>query len=234
LFRTRSGGTALSGADLHEGDPLPDGAVLDFHAGVFAVADLARGREPFPRDITLRGAGMNLTLLVLDELCPRGALERFAIEDCTVFADGGIADVRSAPSVVALRRVRLVGFDCGAGGSYAMSLNQGCALQALQCRFEGGYGRNPGGYANLMRNTSPLVARFDSCTFERMSLDHALGASVLFVGCVMNDMVDEPRGVELASCSVTVLPQELRWSDEARRRDLNDLFPGWRERVTVR
>jgi hypothetical protein len=234
LFRTRSAGAAVSGRDLHEGDPLADGAVLDFPAGVFAVADLARGRTPFPRDITLRGAGMNLTLLVLDELSPRGALERFALEDCTVFADGGIADVRAAPSVVSLRRVRLVGFDCGAGGSYAMNLDQGCALQALQCRFEGGYGSNPGGYANLMRNTSPLVARFDSCTFERMSLDHAQGSGVLFVGCVMNDMVDEPRGVELTSCSVSLLPEDQRYSDEARRRDLNDLFPGWRERVTVR
>ena len=234
LFRPKSSGRLHDGTTLAADDVLGNGDVLTYPAGVFLVDDLARGRDPFPTDVTLRGAGMDATLLVMDELSPRSALERFSVEDCTVFADGGIADVRTDPTLLALRRVRVVGFDCGAGGSYALNL-RGCALSAAQCRFESGYGRNPDGHANLIRDTTPLVARFDGCTFERVSLAGARLPSVVFAGCEMHELLDEPpEGPVYANCRITVLPREHAYDAEVRRRDLNDLFPGWRERVQRR
>jgi hypothetical protein len=163
LFQGRSSGRAHDGPSLTPETPLADGALLSYPAGVFRVSDLAHGRDPFPSDVTLRGAGMDVTLLVMEELRPRGPLERFTIEDCTVFAEGGITDVRAGKSILALRRLRLVGFDCGAGGSCALYLD-GCALSAEQCRFEGGYGRSPTGFANLLRSPEPLLASRTACS----------------------------------------------------------------------
>ncbi|MSR62251.1 MAG: hypothetical protein EXS08_07390 [Planctomycetes bacterium] len=234
LFRPKSGGRAHDGPSLRAEDPLADGAVLVFPAGVFALADFARDRDPFPADVTLRGAGMNATLLVLDELNPRGALLRFTLEDCTVFADHGIVDVRNGPSLLALRRVRLVGFDCGAGGSCALRVRK-AALSAVDCRFEGGYGRNPSGYANLVRGGHPLLARFERCTLERVALDDAGQPTVSFVDCLMTDMLAEPpEGPLFQGCSIGVLDAERLRDPLVRQRDLNELFPGWRERVQRR
>lgn len=233
FFRPRSaGGATHDGATLREQDPLEDGARLQFPAGVFRVADLARGRNPFPKDVTLAGAGMDATLLVMQDLGPRGALERFCIEDCTVFAENcSVADVRSGPTVLSLRRVRIVGFDCGAGGSYALDL-RASAIQASLCHFEGGYGRDPLGLANLMRRTRPLVARFEGCTFERMSLDGAVQPGAVFARCAMIDMLQEPgAGPLYQDCSISVLPYESLHDEAVRRKDLNELFPGWQERI---
>ena len=230
IFRPRVSGRVHDGPTLAVGAPLADGDVLRYPAGVFRVRDLAQGREPSPADVTLRGAGMDATLLVLDELDPRGALERFAIENCTVFAEQGIADVRGA--IVALSRIRLVGFDCGSGGSCALSLDRDAAVSAADCRFEGGYGRAPV-FATLM-NTSPLIARFESCSFERVSLLFAVSRGVVFASCSMNEMLwEQSEGPAYLSCRYSALPAEQRL-DENLRRDLDQLFPGWRAELDAR
>src|SRR5207247_1416916 len=69
----------------HPGKALADGSTLGFPAGVFLVEDLMRDRDPFPSDVTVAGAGMDATLLVLNgDLYTNAALNRFTIRDCTL------------------------------------------------------------------------------------------------------------------------------------------------------
>ncbi|HEX6881763.1 MAG TPA: hypothetical protein VF530_00200 [Planctomycetota bacterium] len=235
LFRPRSSGGAVNGVALEDDDPLVDGTVIAFPAGVFAVADFARSRDPVPRDVTVRGAGMDATLLVMDDLGPRGALERLTFEDCTVYtANCGVIDIRGGPTSLTLRRMRVVGFDCGAGGSLAFD-TRACAILAQHSRFESGYGTNPNGYANLLRAGGAVAARFEACTFERLDLADAARPGVVFLGCAMVDLLSEPRpGPLYQDCTISVLPAELRWDEATRKRDLNELFPDWRERLERR
>jgi hypothetical protein len=231
LFGPRAGGVAVDADALVSGQELPDGATISFGAGVHAVPELRRGRDGFPRDVTLRGAGMDATLLVWSEQGPNGAIERLAVQDCTVFADGALTDTRSSPAVLSLRRVRVAGFDCGSGHAVAFYLNGGAALHGVDCRFEGGYGRHPGSHAHLVTAGGAFLARFDRCSFERMTLEYARSGTVRFVDCAMRDMLQpQPSSPSFHNCSYAMAPPERR--DEASfRRDLNDLFPQWRERL---
>lgn len=231
LFAHRGGGSAVDGASYRQGEKLADGATLNFPAGVFALPDLSRGNEPFPAAVTVRGASMDATLLVVDSLNARSAVDRLAIEDCTVFAENGITDLRSKPGVLSLRRVRVVGFDCGAGGSCAFYLFGKSALLVTECRFEGGYGRAPGSYANLMDTRSLCLARFERCVFDRVSLSDA-GNTVRFVGCEMRELLGtQPSGSVYENCRIAPIDPKKAWDAEYRKRDLEALFPQWRERL---
>lgn len=232
-FRPRGGGSAVDGTSLERGRPVADGAVVAFPAGVFALPDLGR-QDSYPSDVVVRGAGMDATLLVAESQSPRGPLVRLTVEDCTVSAYD-LVDARSAPAVFCLRRVRLVGFDTGAGGSTALSAGRGCALLATDCRFESGYGRHPNGYASLLRANGARLVRFERCVAERVSLDDASAASVLFVDCTFTDMLeDQPHGPTFRNCRWTSLAAEHRWDEAHRRRDLNTLFPDWERRLARR
>lgn len=231
LFGARGGGGVVDGPGRQPGQPLAAGSVLAFPAGVFALGDLSQGNEPFPSDVTVRGAGMDATLLVVDSLSARSAVDRFEIEDCTVFSESGITDMRQHAAVLSLRRVRVVGFDCGAGSAVALYLFGKSALLAVDCRFEGGYGRAPGGFANLMDTRSLCLARFERCLFDRMGLDDA-GATARFVGCEMRELLGAPPAASTyENCRITVIDAQRHWDAEYRRRDLNTLFPQWRERL---
>lgn len=231
LFGARGGGNVVDGPSRKPDEPLAAGSVLTFPAGVFALGDLGRGNEPFPSDVTVRGAGMDATLLVVDSLSARSAVDRFAIEDCTVFSESGITDMRQHAAVLSLRRVRVVGFDCGAGSAVALYLFGKSALLAVDCRFEGGYGRAPGSYANLMDTRSLCLARFERCLFDRVGLDDA-GATARFVGCEMRELLGAPPAASTyENCRITVIDAQRHWDAEYRRRDLNTLFPQWRERL---
>lgn len=231
LFGARGGGNVVDGPSRKPDEPLAAGTVLTFPAGVFALGDLGRGNEPFPSDVTVRGTGMDATLLVVDSLSARSVVDRFAIEDCTVFSDSGITDMRQHAAVLSLRRVRVVGFDCGAGGSAALYLFGKSALLAVDCRFEGGYGRAPGGYANLMDTRSLCLARFERCLFDRTSLTDA-GATARFVGCELRELLGAaPTASTYENCRSTVIDPARQWDADYRRRDLNALFPQWQERL---
>jgi len=111
----------------------------------------------------------------------------------------------------------------------------GAALSAAGCRFEGGYGRAPQSYANLVQSHGPCLARFDQCVFDRLSLSDAATRAVVFTGCTMNELLDPaPRGPTFTNCRITVIDQAKKWDGELRRRDLNTLFPQWRERLQRR
>ena len=238
LFQPRSRGPAVEPSTLAEGGALADGSVIAYPAGVFRVRELTRLLPPFPADLTVRGAGMDATLLVLDTIRTSSGIERLAVEDCTLFVEP-MLDVRGRASVFALRRVRIVGFDCGGGVSHALEVDA-AAVWASQCRFEGGYGSEPEGHAKLIRSLGPLVARFDACTFERMILHSANRPGIAFTDCVMTDLFDEPsqssslhttsEGLYL-NCRITLVPPEQRHDRDVLSRDLNDLFPGWQERL---
>lgn len=226
LFQSRGGGSTLDGATYRSGSALQSGTVLAFPAGVFELVDLSNGNEPFPSDITVRGTGMDTTLIYLASQDARSGLQRFSIEDCTIYCAGGITDVRSAPVVMSLRRVRVIGFDCGAGGSVAIRIGEGVALHATDCRFEAGYGRNPAGLANLARISGPCLARFERCMFDRLDLAGVRDTSVEFVDCAMNDLLGAvPTGPVYTNCRVTICDQDKKWDEAFRRRDLNALFP---------
>lgn len=230
LFARRGGGSPVDGSARKSGDKLPEGAVVTFPAGVFAMDNLARGNDPFPADVTVRGAGMDATLLVMDTIGVVTAVRRFAIEDCTIYVDGGIFDLRVEPGMLALSRVRVVGFDCGAGGSYALD-TRSVAIFASDCRFESGYGRSPGGYANLLRANGARLARFERCVFERVDLDTANARTVSFVDCSLTDMLcEQPAEPTFRGCRWTTIPRDKMWDAEYRQRDLNTLFPQWQER----
>ena len=232
-FRPRGGGSAVDGTSLERGRQVADGAVVAFPAGVFALPDLGR-QDGYPSDVVVRGAGMDATLLVASSQSPRGPLARLTVEDCTVSAYD-LVDARSAPAVFCLRRVRLVGFDTGAGGSTALSAFHGCAVLATDCRFESGYGRHPNGYASLLRANGARLVRLERCVAERVSLDDAGGASALFVDCTFTDMLeDQPREPTFRNCRWTTMATEHRWDEAHRRRDLNTLFPGWERRLAGR
>lgn len=225
----RGGGSGVDGTRLSRSEAIPEGAVVSFPVGVHAVGDLGAWRPP-ATDVTLRGAGMDATLLVLDAQRHRVPLRRLAIEDCTVYCDGAITDLRQVPAVLALRRVRIVGFDCGAGHCVAFYLFGGVALSAVECRFEGGYGRHPE-FANLMTVHGPCLARFERCSFERMDLANADRASVVFVDCAMREMLaDRPPGPTFANCDYRRLSDPQRRDDAFLRRDLGTLFDDWRNR----
>jgi hypothetical protein len=118
LFPGRAARTLDGRASLAKFDAaLEDGTVLDFPPGVFRLRRL-RTSDSFPRDVTLRGAGMNGTLLLFGDLSTLGELRNFTLRDCTVFNENGpLFDLRARPASVLVERVRLIGFDCGAGGS---------------------------------------------------------------------------------------------------------------------
>jgi len=239
LLVPRGGGGVLDGTRLQRGDEVTAGTVLSFPSGVFQIHDLreaTRGSDwAFPKDVLVRGAGMDATLLFFDAQTSRGPMQRFAIENCTVFA-GGLADLRAdAPATLSLRSVRVIGFDTGAGGSIALDLGGGSALLAVSCRFEGGYGRQPTGYANLLRCQQPCLARFDNCLMERCSLGEANSASVLFVGCSLVDMLTgQPTGPTFVNCRYATIPADKANDPDHRRRDLNALFPNWQQRLQPR
>jgi hypothetical protein len=204
---------------------------VSFPAGVFRLLDLARDNDPYPSDVTVRGVGMNATLVVCEPQRARGALQRLRVEDCTIHVDSGLTDVRSAPSVVALSSTRVVGFDCGAGNCAVLYV-RAAAVQAIDCRFEGGYGHHPGGYANVLPGGTPCLARFDRCVFDRVELSLPRSRSVLFVDCELNEMLEsKPNGPTFRNCRYSEIAAENKWNGDYRRRDLNDLFPQWRERL---
>lgn len=239
LLAPRGGGGVMDGTRLQRDEAVAASTLLTYPAGVFQLHDLgkaARGSDwAYPQDVVVRGAGMEATLLFVDEQTSRGPMQRFSIENCTVFA-GGLTDLRAdAPAALSLRNVRLVGFDTGAGGSAALYLRGGSALLAVSCRFDSGYGRHPEGFANLLRGQQPCLARFENCILERCSLDDADGVSVLFVGCSLVDMLtSQPTGPTFQGCRYTTIPADKAFDPDYRRRDLNALFPDWQRRLQPR
>jgi hypothetical protein len=224
------------------GRELHDGSTLRFPAGVFRLDDLF-DTKPFPSDVTVAGAGMDATLLVVGGFRqPSSAVTRLGFRDCTMRTMDGEAFVglRGGPGSFVLDHVRFVGFDGGKRWGCFTGEEHGLAVQARACRFEGGYGRDPSSATLLTRGSDALLARFDQCRFELMALDvqqWPAGATALFADCSLVDLLDTPPliarpidhpGIELQECTTTYFGADLH---RLPKKDLNALFPDWEKRI---
>jgi len=234
------------------------GKTYSYPAGVFAVEINFHDMEQVPADVTIAGAGMDATLLVLTgDIFASKPLQRFSIRDCTVFTSGNyLFDQREAPATVLLERVRVVGFDSGAGGSCALGFpSGGLVLLARDCRFEGGYGNSPQ-HGHLMDVRSPaLIMRMERCRIDRVTLGAdrlASGSTFALWQCTLGDLLD-PQVRFATQLERREFEQDLRakpglqfqattiaffdnaaWNLaptawEVPARDLNELFPGWKQ-----
>lgn len=237
LFPTMTG-KAFDGPEnrQHPDTILEDNASLHFPAGVFRVRNLMAEKDPFPRDVTLRGAGMNATLLLLADLSTRGELRNFALSDCTIFTENDVLfDLRNRPASLLLERVRVIGFDSGLGGSSLLDA-PGMAVLARACRFEGGYGNWPDGTLFDVRSDA-LLARFEACQIDQVELELRLirpGASIAFVSCLLTNILDrrpiesQHPGVVFPGSTIEYFPAD---QGEPPRKDLNAIFPNWQQRI---
>lgn len=235
LFPVSNGAARDGTADLQHPDAaVLEGTVLVFPAGVFQVRNLMQEKRTFPRGVTIRGAGMDLTLLLM-EAHAHQAVENVAFEDCTLLSN---CDLLEGAAISArLDRVRVIGFDCGAGGSTAFGPRR-LALLARHSRFEGGYGRHPAGGGGLFDvRSDALAARFENCWLDQVELRprrlHS-GATVVFAGCRLTNVLDRGElersshpGLVFTSSSLEFLPDE----ETPPARDLNVLFPDWEARL---
>ncbi|MFO0980800.1 MAG: hypothetical protein U1E76_03460 [Planctomycetota bacterium] len=234
LFRRMTADSPIKGESnwLRPDDALHDGYTLLFPPGVFRLEHLMHDADPFPRDVTIAGAGMDLTLIAVGDLSTRGPLRNFTIRDCTIHTrDHPLLDLRNDIATVTLSRARFVGFDSGTGGS-SLFATRPLALRATGCRFEGGYGSGRDGTIFDVRSDG-LLARFDDCCISGLALHIAWmhpGATVLFRACTLKDILDDPQrdardrpGVAFESCRIEQLPHP----GTLQARDLNDLFPNY-------
>lgn len=226
---------------------LVDGVTLTLPAGVFRLDRLQEAFRSFPRDVTIAGAGRDATLLVLGTLSTGETVRNLGFRDLTVHTDNNyLFDLRSKPAAVHMERVRLIGFDMGAGSSCAFG-TRGLALFARDSIFEGGYGRSPQHGKIFDVRTDALMARFENCHFDLVALDLwrlRPAATVVFSNCRMTRLLDwqglgnvlesisERPG--LAAIGSTFEGFERRGPEGEMKpvpsKDLDQLFPGWRER----
>ncbi|MEM7204736.1 MAG: hypothetical protein AAF628_31050 [Planctomycetota bacterium] len=238
LFAHRTEGPVVDGPHrLSDSEPVPDGTTLQFGPGVHRVswAAIGNGGTHAPRDLTIRGAGMNATLLELSDFSTRDVLVNLHLRDCTIDGNNdGAFDLRREAASVQADRVRFVRFDAGHGGCYILSAAGG-AFYARDCIFAGGYGRSPG-LGHLLRNID--LARYERCTFERLRyliLDQAPAtfSQCLFRDCPRDQALLEsegqsrvPRTAVVEGCTVEVTLPEMSTGNETNfRRSLTELFP---------
>jgi hypothetical protein len=250
LFAREHPEAPVDAAKWEPGADAPDGTTLNFPAGCFRFELPADQQGQAPADLTIAGAGMDATLLVLtDDLGSRGALQRLELRDCTIYTNNNyLFDQRQGGATVVLDRVRVVGFDIGAGSSCALFFQEGLALTARNSIFAGGFGRSPiHGTLFDMRNDA-LLARFENCSIERMAIEVwrlQPNATVVFESCDLLDIISHQplveqvqshAGVELIACRLEEVSTSELYSSESTKkdelvRDLDDLFPDWKTRL---
>ena len=163
-------------------------------------------------------------------------LERIEISDATIYADN-VFDLRTNPATVVLERVRVVGFDCGAGSSSAFD-TRGSAWLVRDSRIEVGYGRHPSSGSLFDVRTSALLARFENCVLANLDVPSRHlqeRATLVFDRCSFPGtrepegfFTDPPNGVVLSGCTFTLAERDERGQPVIEKHDLDELFPGWK------
>ena len=168
-FERKSAETRLNGATLRRGDEIPDGAVLEFPAGVHSF--YPRNLFPtnrFPKDLVLAGVGMDQTLVRIEEISTDDEIASLTFRDLTLDCDNDyMTDLRSeSPATIRLERCRVVGFDMAAGGSVIV---RGADRRALCDRLplRGGL-RAQGRYriGQSVPRERGLLVRMERCLFH--------------------------------------------------------------------
>lgn len=143
--------------------------IFEFTSGEFEIGSALRlqGLE----FVTLRGAGVDLTRIVSrDPLVRSHGVDNLRIADMafdTRRRGDGVLDNREVGAML-LERVRVRGFDCGAGGSSAIYLGGAAYVAVDDCEFLGGSGRSTySGHALCIRDRCFVFAR--NCRFQELS-----------------------------------------------------------------
>jgi hypothetical protein len=225
-------GTLLDPAMPDPRDALPEALAFSFAAGRHEFA-ASRIRTPFS-SLVLTGQGMDRTLAVLDRgLEPTAPFASIVFRDATIFADSEIVHVRQG-AVVRFERCRLIGFDRGAGGSDAIGGGD-LLLDAVDCRFEAGFGDAPG-RGGLLDVRGVLLARFERCAFVgplRGLLPQTSDSTCSYAACRFTDLdpagraeLDLPRReVRFTDCAFEYLAEGFEWPRKSR--PLTDLDPSF-------
>lgn len=231
--------TASTSAEVRAA--LAPGATIQLPAGAYAFGNLLDLEPAFPPEVSLVGAGRERTLIVLDApLASRGPLEDFRLAHCTVLVRGKQLFRQEFAATVELDDVRVIGFDNGVqSGAALLEFRGGVALSARSCAFLGGYGELPGGAIALATPNTALLAHFEACEFDLHSLGLsrlARGVSVTFLDCTLSRIFDSPiketeswLGVRFEGGSLQRIPASARPKSP---RAVEELFPGWRERLS--
>jgi hypothetical protein len=226
-FTRQTSGPVIVGTTWKPSDPIPDGTTLSFPAGAHVFKSSALDHvDRFPKDLLILGAGMDATLVRLDEIGTRKEIFSLTFRDLTIDCGNDyLTDLRrDEPVTIRLERCRVVRFDMGAGGSVMLAARV-AAFFATDCRFEAGYGRYPGS-GNLFRTSSGLV-RLEHCVIRgpfRSVFDRA--ATYVFDRCEFHGTPDyaksPPDHVRFLECRFGP-PAKA----ERKPRPLAELNPAW-------
>lgn len=214
---------------------IDDAATLRFPAGAHVWNTRALQHvKPFPRDLLVLGAGMDHTLVRIQEIATNDDVHSLTFRNLTIDCGNDyFTDLRRGPVTIRLDRCRIVRFDCGHGGSVLLAARI-AALHATDCVFETGYGQHPH-RAALSRVGRFLIARFERCTFRGLFsyslFDDRNTSTEVFADCVFEGIADKhraqfaspPPGVRLEGCTVTFAPRGVR----PVTRPLADINPAW-------
>jgi len=220
-FERKTNGPSIDGpALIKKSGPIADGSTITFPGGLHDWRFSHTRVGPFPEDLLVVGAGMDKTIVRLDELSARDAVRSLTFRDVTI--DCGNEYFCDLSDAVTLRfeRCRVVGFDMGAGGSVMLSAGS-AAFFASDSRFETGFSRTTPGFGNLFRVGSGLLARMQGCVFVgpfRSVYEENSASTFDFVDCKFQNFEKDfaprlaapPDGVRFENCSVAdVDPAEL-------------------------
>ena len=196
-------------------------------------------RNAFPSDVLIEGAGMDKTLLILNELESRQEIKSLTFKDLTIDCSNNyFTDLRrNEPVTISMENVRVVGFDMGAGGSVMLAART-AAFYAKGCRFEAGYARTDAGSGNVFRVGSGLLARLENCAFIgpfRSVFDANRSATYVFSDCTFEEMLPRlaatfkapPRGVRLENSTWNFQSPDAIGRIRPVRRRLRDLNSNW-------
>jgi uncharacterized protein YneF (UPF0154 family) len=240
LFKRFVTGPALDGSDPDSVFEIEDGSTVTFPAGQFEwkISRIPRIGGTFPKDLLIRGAGMNHTLVKFGEIDTRCEIYGLTFQDLTIdCGNDPLTDLRVAPALIRMIRCRVVRFDNGAGGSTMLDAST-AAFYAEDCRFEGGYGRSPGS-GNLVRGE--LLVRMERCTIVGPLQSYFHGwndSSHVFENCTIERMsqhmkrtLEFPRPwVRFENCAFHYLTEEEEEEFRGSRKvkPLSDINPSWK------
>jgi len=239
-FTRHTKGPTIRGDQWDPHRPLEDGATVEFGEGVHTWdAEGYQHRKTFPKDLLFRGAGMDLTLLRINEVSSRQEIKSLTFEDLTIDCQNNyFSDLRSTnPVTIRMTRCRVVGFDMAAGGSVMLAAKT-AAFYAEDCRFEAGFSRAGAGSGCLFRVKKGLLVRMDNCMIIGpffSVFDANEGSTYQFTSCTLQDMSvwtkksleKPPTGVRLDSCSVTYATAELA-GVRKKPRKLMEINAAWK------